>query len=359
MTLGDIETSRAKNGGIPTDVAPGKRCSQWNAHDDWAAAYIMLPWYLYLYYGDSESFKTHWKGLKTLMTHYQASSDGWILSRGYGDFFDPGTEAIVMHTPIPLTCSLWFFRCADIMARMARVLEDYEAEQRYNEWRGHIARAIKDRFFDSVTGSFGSQCGNVLALAFKILPDEDQAVLAALVKDIRDRDIHMNVGVMGVRFILEELTQNGYGELALALMRQNTYPSFGHLIERGATTLWECWGEEGHNKTHGARSLNHPFMGGYDNWFFNTLAGIRPDPAVPGFNHFFLKPHPVPGLSWIRCHYNCPQGRIESNWRLENGKFIWDIAVPEGTSATVTRPYCRERLRLKPGHYQFSETIDK
>jgi alpha-L-rhamnosidase len=227
----------------------------------------------------------------------------------------------------------------------------------YRDWQGHIAAALKARFFDAESGSFGSQGGNVLALAFDVLPDEDARILAALVDDIRSRENHMNVGVMGVRFILEVLTQRGEGELALALMHQDSYPSFGHLIQRGATTLWECWGEEGHDRKHGARSLNHPFMGGYDNWFFNTLAGIRPDPGNPGFTHFFLEPHPVKGVDSLRCYHDCNHGRIESNWRIETGEFIWEVVVPEASTATATMPFGGGVVELAAGRHEWNAKI--
>jgi len=213
------------------------------------------------------------------------------------------------------------------------------AVQMYRDWQGHIAAALKNRFFNVAAGSLGSQGANTLALAFNVLPEEDARILTALVEDIRARGNHMNVGVMGVRFILEVLTRRGEGDLALALMHQDTYPGFGHLIQRGATTLWECWGEVEHDRKHGARSLNHPFMGGYDNWYFNTLAGIRPDPANPGFKHIILEPHPIKGVAWVRCWHDGHQGRIESNWRIERCGFKWNVVVPEGVSATATLPF--------------------
>lgn len=281
-------------------------------------------------------------------------AEGWILPGGHGDFFDPGTDAIVQHTPQALTSTLWFFRCSTVMAAMAEVLGTPTEARMYRDWQGYITAALKDRFYDAGSGSFGSQGANALALAFKVLPDEDTRILAALVKDIRARGNHMNVGVMGVRFILEVLTQGGQGDLALALMHQDSYPSFGHLIQRGATTLWECWGEAGHDQKYGARSLNHPFMGGYDNWFFNSLAGIRPDPANPGFTHFFLEPYPVKGVKWVNCHHDCRYGRIESNWRLGNGEFSWDLVVPQGASATATLPFGGGAVELVAGMHELN-----
>jgi alpha-L-rhamnosidase len=175
----------------------------------------------------------------------------------------------------------------------------------------------------------------------------------SLIDDIRRRDIHLNTGIMGVRYIFEVLTRNGQGALALALMHQDTYPGFGDLIKRGATTLWEWWGEMDHQQVKGARSLNHPMFGGFDNWFYNTLAGIRPDPEQPGFKHFYLEPHPIPGLSFVKSHYDCPLGRIGSAWTQEHDICNWQITVPDNTSATVCLPCSGETSKVGPGKYAF------
>lgn len=350
--LADIETSRLLNDGIPTNIAPGKRGSRRNANYDWAAAYIMLPWYIYLHYGDEGILRQYWDGMEFLMKYYSDNADGWILQGGYGDYFDPGTDAIVMHTPQALSTSFWFYRCADVMACGAKALGKTESENKYSQWRKCIATAITDKFFDEKSGSFGSQSANALALAFDVLPDEDERIAEAMVKDILERDTHLNVGVMGVRYIFEELSKRGHGDLAMALMHQNSYPSFGHLIERGATTLWECWGEAKHDGTHGPRSMNHPFMGGYDNWFYNTLAGIRPDPEEPGFSHFFLEPHLIYGLTWVKVQHNCSYGQIVSAWRIDKERFEWKVTVPQKTRATARLPFTGRKMELGAGSHE-------
>jgi alpha-L-rhamnosidase len=136
-------------------------------------------------------------------------------------------------------------------------------------------------------------------------------------------------------------------------MHQDSYPSFGDLIARGATTLWEWWGEEAHAIT--GRSLNHPMMGGYDNWFFNTLAGIRPDESRPGFAHFFLEPHPIRGLDWVRAYHDSPRGRIESHWTFSGEHLEWTVLVPESSQATAVLPLSGEVRHLEAGTYRIED----
>jgi alpha-L-rhamnosidase len=241
------------------------------------------------------------------------------------------------------------------MRDAAAVLNRQETSRRFAGWASRIGEAIMDRYYAHDEGAFGSQTANVMALQFGVVPDAEKSrVVDALIHDIRRRDVHLNTGIMGVRYLFEVLSRFGHGDTALALMHQDSYPSFGDLIRRGATTLWEYWGEERHDQVLGPRSLNHPMMGGFDNWFYNTLAGIRPDPIRPGFQHFFLVPHPTPGLSCVRAHYDCPYGRIVSSWRFGEGTFEWNVGVPEGTQATIILPFSDRTQRLEPGTYEIA-----
>ncbi len=354
--LGDIETTRALHDGLPCNVSPGKRTSK--AKPDWAAAYIMIPWYLYLFEGDSDVFKKHWEGMHRLIEHFAESSQGWILEDGFGDWFDPGTDSPCTHTPPALTTTLWFYRCALVMSSAARVLGLPDAAGRYAAWASMIKEALMKEFYDPEHGTFGSQTADAMALHFEIPPaDQEARVLNALVGDIVKRSTHLNTGIMGIRFLFEVLTRRGHGELALALMHQDSYPGLGDLIRRGATTLWEYWGELALDKKLGPRSLNHPMLGGFDNWFFNTLAGIRPDPANPGFRRFLLEPHPIRSLEWVRCRHESPYGRILSEWNDDGTTFEWTVAVPEGSVAGARLPYSGNAIELQPGRHRLFDAV--
>lgn len=349
--LDDIETTRALNGGLPGLIAPGKRCTRDPATPDWMAAFIQIPWYLYVYYGNKEIIRRHWEGMRLVIEHFGNKAEDWLLSGGLGDWCDPTSNCSPAYTKEIVTTTLWFWRCSWVMAQIADVLGYRNDADRYHEWEARISEAFQARFYDTVNHTFGSQTADAMALHFQLVPPgEKKAVINSLEKNIRETNAcHQTVGIMGLRFLFEALTRNGHGDTALALMRQDTYPSFGDLIKQGATTLWEYWGEAEVDKFEGARSLNHPMMGGFDNWFYNTLAGIRPDPGHPGFKHFFLEPYPIPGLTWVRSYHDSPQGRIVSEWNCDNRHFEWNITIPRGSTATVTMPYSSRTRELGPG----------
>jgi alpha-L-rhamnosidase len=352
--LDDIESTRALHDGLPCNIAPGKRtCGM--AKPDWAAAVIMLPWYLHVHGGGLDILRRHWDGMQRVLEQFGAGANDWLLGGGFGDWCDPGMVA-GPKTPPLLTTSMWFLRCAEIMTATATRLGDTQRRDRYAAWPAQIRAAIIARFYDHARGSFGSQTANVLALQFGVVPAEDAARIAqSLVADILAHNTHLTSGIMGVRYILEVLSRHGHGALAMALLQQDTYPSWGDMIARGATTLWECWGDENVDQSHGVRSCNHPMMGGYDNWFYTTLAGIVPDEEKPGFTHFFLMPQPPPGLAWVRAWHACPHGRIESAWRCEDGEFRWEVCVPAGCTATVVMPFSQRRGEVAAGTHSLNE----
>ncbi len=246
----------------------------------------------------------------------------------------------------------FYVRHDRIMAQVARLLGAEDEALAYEADLPVIRRALHERFYHTQAGSFGSQTADAMALQLGLVPPgQIDRVVAGLVQDIRvTHQTHTSVGIMGLRTLFEALTRHGQGELALELMHQNSDPSFGDLIlNHDATTLWEYWGEAEVDQADGPRSLNHPMMAGYDMWLYNTLAGVRPDPARPGFEHFFLEPHPIAGLDWVRAFHDCPHGRIRSDWHIEKGIFRGRFTVPPGCTATLTLPWSRRIVELPAG----------
>lgn len=357
--LGDIETARANNNGLPTNIAPGKR-NAGTARCDWMAAAVLIPWDLYVYYGNRDAIERHWPMMQRVFEYFCEQSDGGLLKNGYGDWCDPLNSTRPTYTSPELTTTIWFHETGRIMAEAARALGDTQSSERFAEWLPKIRRALHEHFFDSNLGTFGSQTANAMALQYGLVPEGQHGrVVDSLVRDIREtHNTHQSVGIMGLRTLFEVLTRNGHGQVALDLFHQDTFPSFGDLIvNHGATTLWEYWGEPEVDAADGPRSLSHPMMGGFDNFFYNTLAGIRPDPTHPGFAHFVLEPHPIEGIEWVKAHHDSPHGRIASDWRIEGNRFVWNVTVPPGTRATATLPWSGRKMELSPAENR--EMVDQ
>ena len=133
------------------------------------------------------------------------------------------------------------------------------------------------------------------------------------------------------------LTANGRPDLAYTIATQKTYPSWGYMVEKGATTIWELW--NGDTADPAMNSGNHVMlMGDLGIWLYESLAGIKSDPEQPGFKHIIMRPEPVEGLSFARASHRSPYGLITSDWQKEGCVFRWKVTIPPNTTATVYMP---------------------
>jgi alpha-L-rhamnosidase len=148
---------------------------------------------------------------------------------------------------------------------------------------------------------------------------------------------HVGTGLIGGQWLCRVLTEGGRPDLAYRIASNTTYPSWGYMVEKGATTIWELW--NGDTANPAMNSGNHVMLlGDFIIWLYEDVAGIRADPKQPGFKHIIMQPHPVGDLTFAKASYQSMQGRIASDWKIEDSTFDWKIAIPPNTTATVFVP---------------------
>jgi len=138
-----------------------------------------------------------------------------------------------------------------------------------------------------------------------------------------------------------ELTRNGYNNEAYRLLNLRKFPSWGFMLDQGATTIWERW--DGYVKGRGFQkplmnSFNHWALGAVGEWMWRNIAGLHPDESKPGWKHFTVAPLPGGGVTWASGTYESIRGTIISHWRINEGKFTLDVTVPPNTTATIRLP---------------------
>lgn len=174
----------------------------------------------------------------------------------------------------------------------------------------------------------------LLPLYLDIVPKEAQdKVLESLVRSIVERHGgHLATGFVGTRYLLETLTRYGYGDLAYALATQTTYPSWGYMIENGATTIWELWQ---YATGPGMNSHNHPAFGCIDGWLYQDVAGIRPRLYAGQIEY---KPHLVGDLQWAFASVKLPIGEASIRWERSENEVRYQIRVPVGVLGHIVLP---------------------
>jgi alpha-L-rhamnosidase len=345
----DIETSR--RGGVPNNIAPGRRFG--GKAPDWGAAFIKLPWTMFLYYNDTSIISAHYEGMRFFMDHLEQIAEDYIIYQGIGSLFSPG-RIMPKETPPELTTTTLFYFCSEAMARMAKTIGRPEDASRYALLAQKVKKAFNEKFYDISENTYGGQEKNTLALALGLVSDQDKkAVAHSLNRDVAEtHNGHISTGIFGSRYIHSVLAEYGYGKTLKSMLHKNKFPGYGYLFSRGATTFWENWGEldfEDRNSPADNRSKNHPFQGGFTAWLYDGIGGINPDPENPGFKHIILRPQLVGILDWASVKYNSIHGLISSKWQNTSDEFIWAISVPVNTTATIYIPTDKKNSVIEGG----------
>ena len=161
-------------------------------------------------------------------------------------------------------------------------------------------------------------------------------------------DGHLSTGLIGIQWLMRTLTESGRPDLAYRIATNTTYPSWGYMVENGATTIWELW--NGNTAAPNMNSYNHVMMlGDLLIWYYENLGGIKSSIDQPGFKQIIMKPEMINGLDFVNASYNSIYGEIKSEWKKENQNFSWNISIPANTSAIVYVPANSQNIVTESG----------
>jgi len=345
--LQDMADAQKESGSVP-DVCP----SYWPIYSDnvtWPSSTVIIPGALREQYGDLLIVQKHYTSAKKWMDYMSGFVTNGIIGRdSYGDWCVPPEDPKLIHSADPkrktnkaLLATAYFYYDATCMAQYARELGQTADAEHFSQLASTLKQAFNRTFLNELTGQYdnGSQTSCVLPLAFGLVPDEQRSrVFAHLVNKIADESHgHIGTGLIGGQRLMRVLSDNGRPDLAWQIATQRTYPSWGYMVEKGATTIWELW--NGDTADPEMNSGNHVMLvGDLCIWMHEYLAGIRPDPLQPGFKHLILKPEVVRGLQSARATHHSPFGLIASEWSTKGGQFDWNVIVPVNTKATIYVP---------------------
>jgi len=297
----------------------------------WESAYLITQYYLYLYYKDTGIIEELYDLNKKWMEKAASLHPEGLVDRGLGD------HESLEPVPVELTGTCHYLQCARIMTEFAAVMHDPKSENQYRQLADKLKNLIMEKYWEtSPEGKINRQTLFSALLYHGIVPeDELDAAMDSLLNAVsKGPSGHFSTGIFGTKYILEALSEYGSPDMVYEVVNSTSFPGWGYMIDRGATTIWETW-EESDN----TYSNCHPMFGTVSEWYYRWLGGIRPDPAYPGFREFFLAPGTPEGLDSVNCSYHSPFGRIVSNWkRTGQGNCVFEMTIPEGSSANVELP---------------------
>ncbi|MCS7120133.1 MAG: family 78 glycoside hydrolase catalytic domain [Nitrososphaerota archaeon] len=354
--LRDIALSQKEDGSLP-DVAP----PYWNfypADPAWGTACIIIPWNLFLYYGDVRVLQENYGVMKKWVDFLNSKAEDYILKFSkYGDWCQPGQVRSSI-TPGEVVSTLCYYEDILLLSNIARIIGKEDESKKYMEMAEKIKESfnkkyLKDGYYqplkeilESTTTAAFSQTANCIPLFLDITPPEfRESVLKKLIDDItRVHDYHINTGIIGTRYLLETLTKFGHAETAYRILTQTTYPSWGYMIKEGATTLWERWE---FLAGAGMNSHNHIMFGSIDVWLYKAIAGINADPENPGFEKIVIKPQFIKDLNHAGASINTHRGLIVSKWWRDVNSLMMEISIPVNSKAEVHIPLLDKNQIIK------------
>lgn len=367
--LRDIRDAQAEDGRF-SDFSPNqlRDSGKFLAAPGWADAGVIIPWRVYVNYGGVRALERHYGAAKRWVEYVRSQSPDliWVKGRGndYGDWLNgdwlnlEGWPREGADTPREILATAFFAHSAELLSEMAGVLGRSEDAEHYGLLAGRIKEAFKEKYVKA-DGTIESDTQSVYALAlhFDLIPDDMRPLAVRHIVRLVDRyDGHLSTGIQATNRLMLELVREGQVDLAYRLLLNRSVPSWGYMVDQGATTVWERW--DGWVKGRGFQdpgmnSFNHFAFGAVGEWIFRHIAGINPDPAQAGYKHIIIHPRPGGGLTWAEAEYDSIHGTIRSAWKTSGDSFVLDVTIPANTSATVYVP-----IRKPPGDKKGEVNLD-
>lgn len=342
--LRDIRDVQDEKGTI-TDTVPHIWGSR-PADPAWGTAYPLIAWYCYQYYGDRRVLEEHYDGIKKYVEFLRTRAENDLVKFSYyGDW------VAVDRTPGDIVSSFYYYYDVKVLAEMAKVLGKEADAKAYEDLAAAIKTAFHREYFDPEIQGYanGTQTANTLPLFLDLVPEKMRgAVWGSLFDNIvYKNNSHLSTGIIGTKYIMELLTNNGASDLAYDIVTQTTYPSWGYMIENGATTLWELWQLR---QGPSMNSHNHPMFGSVGSWLYKALAGINLAPGSVGFEKIRIVPQMVRDLHYAAGSTRTVRGEVSSSWSRDERSVRLEVVIPVGSEAEVVIPrFNLENVMIKEG----------
>jgi len=336
--INDMKLAQTPEGLIP-EVAPeyNKFGEPFRDSPEWGSSSIILPWYVYQWYGDKNALVESYDMMKRYLAYLSSKANDNILTQGLGDWYDQGPKppGFSQLTPKGLTATAFYYYDLSIVTQVANLLGKKQDAAAYAKLAAIIKSAYNKAFFNAKTKQYGtgSQTANSISLYMGLVDEKDKKeVVDNIVADLKSRDNAITSGDIGFRYLLKALDEGGRADVIYAMNNRSDVPGYGYQIAKGATALTESWGALPQN------SNNHFMLGDIMEWFYEGLAGIRNRDGSLAMKRFEIKPEVVGDMTSAKASYLSPYGEIKSDWIKEGNVFSIAVQVPVNIKAVLYLP---------------------
>jgi alpha-L-rhamnosidase len=355
------------------------------ASSGWGDAVTIIPWELYMATGDDTILADNYDMMKGWLNYHEKKSENLISNMStFGDWLQPYPQNVTADnngnrgdTDYSLIGTAYYARSVELTLKTAEVLGKNQDALELKALHNDIKQAFLEHFFDKdliLKNGRPTQTTYLLGLAYDLFPEDKRDIAVDhLIAEIAKADFHLRTGFLGTPLLTQVLQDVGRSDIIYELLFKESYPSWFHSINNGATTTWERWDSysinEGFNP-QGMNSLNHYAYGTVSRWFYEGILGITP--VEPGFKKLRIEPQFGEQLSSAKGGYLTPQGEVFVNWTTDGGRLKLDVTVPKNTVADIVLPAvssenltlngvrqsAEKLMELKPGNYQISANLN-
>ncbi|MDB4922095.1 alpha-L-rhamnosidase [Mucilaginibacter sp.] len=349
--LKDVAADQYPSGSIPFVIPNVLRAGrgEMGGSTGWADVSTIIPWNMYLAYGDKQILENQYSSMKAWVKYMQDKSknDLWNTGNHFGDWLfysvNDDTDGSSAITNKYLIAQCFYAYSTQLMINTAKVLGKKDDEAYYTDLLAKIKKAyIGEYVTPNGLISSDTQTAYVLALEFDMLPENlRQQAAQRLVNNISRYGNHLTTGFLGTPYLCHVLSRFGHADVAYRLLLQETYPSWLYPVKMGATTIWERWDgirTDGSFEAPSMNSYNHYAYGAIGDWMYRVIAGIDTKEDAPGYKQIIIKPTIGGNLDNVAADYETNYGKVSSHWKLDISNLLLDVEIPANTTATIYIP---------------------
>ena len=323
----------------------------WDEGVEWSSTYIILVWKYYTYYGDKQILAEHYSAMKKYMKFLNSISENYILKKGWIGDWGSLVEGWNEGEPESVPTAFYYWN-SEILTKIAKVLENKKDQFYFSDLSVKIKNAYNMKFYNPQQKIYnsGSQMANAFPLYLGLVPENEvEGVLKNLVDDIIiNNNGHLTTGVLGSKYMIDALCDNGRADVAYLLATQTGYPSWSDMVEK-YTTMCEFWTLK--------QSHNHVMTGSIDAFFYKILAGITFNENYPGSKYVSIKPYIPESLNFARASIETINGKVSSSWAKTSEGLKVDVKIPVNVTVELYLP-SNKTSKIFEGQNLIKDSLD-
>ncbi len=300
----------------------------------WDAFLVNICYYSYVYKADREILEDNAESLYRYLRWAEGTLDEkGLVKAGLGDWCPVGGNS-KMKASVEYTCNVNFMdtlkKASFIFGIIGKETEKEYAEKLWDKIKENVRKEFIDT--DTLIADTCCQTSQAMGIYFDVFEENEKDKAFEILLDI----IHKNgdfldFGILGARIMFHLLCDYGESELAFRMITRKEWPSYGHFIEQGLTSVPESFFPDFKD----CDSLNHHFFGDIANWFISKVAGIRYNTTGKLHSEVIIKPEFISSLSCANASLETPLGKVKVCWERQDDGIHISVDADDRLDVTV------------------------